>query len=45
MIIRAWTLLNIIPNREWAVVVAKLAEWLLPIPEVCGSNPVMSKIL
>ena len=24
---------------------AQLAEWLLPIPEVRGSNPVISKIL
>ena len=27
----------------WAVVVAQLAERLLPTPEVCGSNPVISK--
>ena len=25
----------------WAVVVAQLVEWLLPIPEVRGSNPVI----
>ena len=24
---------------------AQLVEWLLPIPEVCGSNPVISKNL
>ena len=28
-----------------AVVVAQLAEQLLPIPEVRGSNPVIGKIL
>ena len=27
-----------------AVVVAQLVEWLLPIPEVHGSNPVIGKI-
>ena len=27
-----------------AVVVAQLVEQLLPIPEVCGSNPVINKI-
>ena len=26
-----------------AVFVAQLADWLLPIPEVCGSNPVIGK--
>ena len=31
------------PSR--AVVVAQLVEWSLPIPEVCGSNPVIGKIL
>ena len=30
---------------KWAVVVAKLAERLLPIPEVCGSIPVITKFL
>ena len=30
---------------EWAVVVAQLVEWLLPIPEVCSSNPVIGKLL
>ena len=29
----------------WAVAVAQLAERLLPIPEICGSNPVISKFL
>ena len=29
---------------DWAVVVAQLVERLLPIPEVRGSNPVISKI-
>ena len=29
----------------WAVAVAQLAEWLPPIPEVRGSNPVIGKIL
>ena len=28
-----------------AVVVAQLVEPLLPIPEVCGSNPVIGKLL
>ena len=28
----------------WAVVVAQLVEQSLPILEVCGSNPVISKI-
>ena len=28
-----------------AVVVAQLAEWLLPIPEVSASNPVVSKMV
>ena len=27
-----------------AVVVAQLVKWLLPIPEVCGSIPVIGKI-
>ena len=27
-------------KKYWAVVVAQLAEWSLPIPEECGSNPV-----
>ena len=27
------------------MVAAKLAEWLLPVAEVRGSNPVISKIL
>ena len=27
------------------VVVAQLVEWSLPIPEVCGSNPVIGKNL
>ena len=26
---------------SWAVVVAQLAVWSLPTPEVCGSNPVL----
>ena len=29
----------------WAVVVAQLVEWLLPMPEVCGLNPVFGKKL
>jgi len=28
---------------KWAVVVAQLVERLLPIPEVCGSDPVIGK--
>ena len=31
-------------TRNWAVVVAQLAERSLAIPEVRGSNPVISKI-
>ena len=30
---------------SWAVVVAKLVEWSIPIPEVCSSNPVIGKKL
>ena len=30
---------------NWAVVVAQLVEWSLPIPEVRGSNPVIGKSL
>ena len=30
--------------RPWAVVVAQLVESLLPIPEICGSNPVIGNI-
>ena len=29
---------------SWVVVVAHLVEWLLQIPEVRGSNPVIGKI-
>ena len=29
----------------WAVVVAQLVEWLLPTPDVSGSNPVIGKNL
>ena len=29
----------------WAVVVAQLVERLLPMPEVCGLNPVIGKLL
>ena len=36
-------LLRVLAN--WAVVVAQLVEWLLPIPEVRGSNPVIGKNL
>ena len=32
-------------QKEWAVVVAQLVEWALPIPWVCGSNPVTGKLL
>ena len=28
---------------SWAVVVAQLVQQLLPIPEVCDSNPVIGK--
>ena len=36
--------LVVISMNFWAVVVAKLVEWLLPTPEVCGSNPVIGEI-
>ena len=29
--------------QAWAVVVAQLVEQSLPIPEVCGSNPIIGK--
>ena len=32
-------------KRPLAVVVAQLVEQLLPIPEVCGLNPVIGKNL
>ena len=32
-------------RKFWAVVVAHLVERSLPTPEICGSNPVNSKIL
>ena len=32
-----------IKANVWAVVVAQLVERSLPIPEVCGSNPVIGK--
>ena len=28
-------------DQPWAVVVSQLVERLLPIPEICGSNPVI----
>ena len=34
---------NIKNNNTWVVVVAQLAERAPPIPEVCGSNTVISK--
>jgi len=37
--------LNVSMNVAGAVLVAQLVEWLLPILEVCGSNPVIGKIL
>ena len=30
---------------NWTVVVAQLTERSLPIPELCGSNPVIGEIL
>ena len=33
------------PPTTWAVVVAQLVDWLLPISEVYGSNPVIGKNL
>ena len=32
-------------HKELKVVVAQLVEWSLPIPQVCSSNPVISKHL
>ena len=29
---------------DWAVVVAQLVEWLLPTPEISGSNPNIGKL-
>ena len=34
----------LIKNTKGTVVVAQLVEQLLPLPEVCGSNPVIGKI-
>ena len=31
-------------TKNWAVVVAQLAEWSLPTPEDCYSNPDISKL-
>ena len=31
--------------KAWAVVVAHLAEWSFPTPEICSSNPNMDKNL
>ena len=39
---------NVKPKEErenWAVVVDQLVELLLPAPEVCGSKPVIGKLL
>ena len=37
---------NLEKNTESrAMVVAQLSEWSLLMPEVCGSNPVIGKIL
>ena len=55
VIIKAWQVLELlvhlikvqikkIVQPQWAVVVAQLVEWLLPIPEIRGSNPVIGKI-
>ena len=30
--------------KKWAVVVARLAKHPLPIPEICSSNPTISKL-
>ena len=38
-------ILRKIPEATIRVVVAQLVEWLLPIPEVRGWNPVVGKIL
>ena len=34
----------LIKNTKGTVVVAQLVEQLLPLPEVCGSNPVIGNI-
>ena len=36
---------KLVPQKGWvgAVVVAQLAEWSLPTPEICGSNPNIGK--
>ena len=31
-------------TAHWVVVVSQLVERLLPLPEACGSNPVIGKI-
>ena len=36
---------SFIMRAQWAVVVAQLVEWSIPIPEVRGSNPVIGKKL
>ena len=36
---------SFIMRAQWAVVVALLVEWSIPIPEVRGSNPVIGKKL
>ena len=41
---RGWPIKNKL-KRIRAVVVAQLVEWLLLIPEVCGSNAVIGEIL
>ena len=32
-------------QKQKAVIVAQLTAWLLPIPEVCGSNPDTGKFV
>ena len=36
---------SFIMRAQWAVVVAQLVEWSIPIPEVRSSNPVIGKKL
>ena len=43
---RGWLLKKTFLRRmNWAVVITQLVEWSLPTPEVCGSNPNLSKNL
>ena len=43
MLTHSYAILELV--SDWAVDVAHLVEWSLPIPEVRGSNPVNNNIL